>query len=312
MRRALFALLLVCPVAALGQTITFDSNTINIVQCNGVQNTDAGTSDNLNLGLTWTVQPTTSVTFSSGGSYKVYVANQQLTAGVSTTYPASVSCTTANSTTSPFLVQQVGNSTYDASTQTVSSVQEISMSSIVSALSTVGYSCAVTSATQTIYLCVQWFDSTGAVNGYALGNVTLSLSQPTAPTIGTVNPGDGSLYVDYSDSDSSVTNFKVRAVPTAGTDLTPIFSGESTSTSQIQVSGLTNGQEYQVQVYAFNAANNPSVASAAATGVPEPTDDFWTLYKLDGGKDSGGCSTAAGAVGIFGALSLLALRRRKP
>jgi hypothetical protein len=90
------------------------------------------------------------------------------------------------------------------------------------------------------------------------------------------------------------------------------YSSETTGSSGIKVSGLTNNQDYDVEVFGFNAANNPSPASAIVTGTPEPTSDFWTLYRADGGKESGGCNTAAGAVGLLGALSLLALGRRKP
>jgi hypothetical protein len=310
MRRAFLATLLALPAAALGQaavgTINFDRSTINIVQCNGVQNPDANTSDSLNLGLTWQVQLSSSVpTFTTLGSYKVFAANQQLAAGVSTSLP--ISCTDPNVASSTFTVAQVGNTSYAATSQSVTSAQLISMSSIVSA---VGYSCAVTSTTQTVYMCVQWYDATNTASGYAIGSVTLSLAQPAAPTITQVSGGDATLYVTASAGDSSTTHYKAKAWPVSAPDQVS-YSNETAGSSGIAVSGLTNNQTYDVEVFGFNAANNPSPASAVATGTPEPTADFWTLYKANGGQESGGCNTA-GAVGLLGALSLLALRRRKP
>jgi hypothetical protein len=106
---------------------------------------------------------------------------------------------------------------------------------------------------------------------------------------------------------SSDSTFEAKASNGAETH----FSDQESSCSDLRIGGLTNGVTYQVVAYGMNSANNPSPASAAADGTPVPTDDFWNHYKKDGGREQGGCSTGAGALGLLGALSLLALRRRK-
>jgi uncharacterized protein (TIGR03382 family) len=91
------------------------------------------------------------------------------------------------------------------------------------------------------------------------------------------------------------------------------YSPTASSCSDVTITGLTNGQPYDVVVYGIDANNNPGPASSAKTGTPVLTIDFWGSYQADGGREQGGCSTAGGAAGILGGLlSLLALRRRKP
>ena len=77
---------------------------------------------------------------------------------------------------------------------------------------------------------------------------------------------------------------------------------------------LVNGQTYLVQVQAIDKVGNAGACSNAVSGTPQVINDFWRLYKADGGKDLGGCGhTGSGAalLAFVGALVLLGLRRRK-
>jgi MYXO-CTERM domain-containing protein len=77
---------------------------------------------------------------------------------------------------------------------------------------------------------------------------------------------------------------------------------------------LINGQTYLVQVQAIDKVGNAGACSNTLSGTPQVINDFWRLYKADGGKDLGGCGHAGSSTAVFGlvgALVLLGFRRRK-
>jgi hypothetical protein len=309
MRRTLLALLLGLPGVAFGLTegeITLTSGAINIAQCAGAHNADLRLSsvEDLTLGFTWQVA-LGSNTFATGGTYEIYAAAHEILAGNGTT--VSTDCTVLNDSGAGDPPQRVGTYSFTADGVSMSTQRDISAQQIAEAAG-YGGSCAAASANRTIYLCVQWIDSSSGLSGFAKKTATLDLTVPEAPTNLAVTAGDGKLHV--SCSGGSGDSFYQAKAEAAGH--TTGFSSVNSSCSDLKISGLANGVGYTVTVYGLDSAYNPSAPSASETGTPVPTDDFWNRYKDAGGPDSGGCSSAAGAAGLLGALSLLALRRRKP
>src|SRR5262245_55784302 len=88
---------------------------------------------------------------------------------------------------------------------------------------------------------------------------------PSAPTIGTVTPGDGSASVAFTPGEAgsaTVSEFKVTCTPASGSAVTA-----TGSSSPISVTGLTNGTQYSCSVTATSSAGT-SAASASANVTP--------------------------------------------
>ncbi|HVO19786.1 MAG TPA: hypothetical protein VMU15_11055 [Anaeromyxobacter sp.] len=305
MRRALLVLLAL-PAPALAQTINLPTgvSTINIAQCTGTNTGQVPPlSDTMSMDLTWTVAAINSSTIATGDQFLLYATTTQPAAGQTINGTLQGSCT-QNSSLGTISVSPID--TLSATSTTLTSPENITMAAIAAGA---GISCTSGTST-TVYLCVQWVSSGNAVKGYATTSMAVDLTQPTAPTLSAASPGDGALHLSCSASGSGTT-FKGQAI--SETDSTEVhYSGQASSCSNVVISGLTNDQPYYVVVFGIDTNNNPSAASDQVTGTPVQTSDFWQQYQNDGGRERGGCSSAAGAAGILGALSLLALRRRKP
>ena len=61
-----------------------------------------------------------------------------------------------------------------------------------------GYDACNATSEKTIYLCIHWYDTSGARNGWAKGTVKLSFETPAAPVDVSVTPGDGALNVRWT------------------------------------------------------------------------------------------------------------------
>jgi hypothetical protein len=309
MRRALLVALagLALPASANAQTITTDSTTIAIAQCTGAASTDPPLSADLSLGLTWTVAAVSNSTVAQGDIYRLYAAGTQPAAGQTSNGTTGTSCT-LDVNGAGINSNQFGSDMTVTST-VVSGTQTFSMAEVASKA---GYDCT-TASSAPVYLCVQWLSSASAVKGYATATVTLDRTAPPAPTSVSTTPGDSVLHVGCSagSGSPSTSNFIAKATSVAN-PAEIHYSNKASSCSDVVLENLTNGQQYSVVVWGVSASNNPSAASEPATGAPVQTDDFWNRYRNAGGRDSGGCSTAAGAASLLSALGLLALRRRKP
>jgi MYXO-CTERM domain-containing protein len=312
MRRALIVALagLAIPASVLAQSagaisVPAGFTSINIAQCNGAQN--AILSDELTVDLSWTVNPGT-IPF-SGGTLNLYALKVQPGAGQTTTGTSTIStsCTTTVSGGAISPANPVPDSS--GTLNIVPTGQTMSDSfSLSQFVAKAGLDCTLGS-TSTVYLCIQWASSGNATAGFATAQVKLDTTAPAKPGKVSASSGDGTLHLSAS-VDSTATSCKAVATSTA--DSGTHTSGEDACDS-LTIKSLQNGVDYQVVVYAINAANNPSKPSDPVTATPFPTDDFWNLYKGDNGRESGGCSTAAGGAGLLlTLLGLLAVRRRKP
>jgi hypothetical protein len=129
---------------------------------------------------------------------------------------------------------------------------------------------------------------------------------PAAPVIDDVLSGDTSLSLAVSvDDDVSTLKIKVRgpgeAEFTGGRDV-------SGSVTNPKISGLNNGDTYDVITTAQDAAGNESGDSNMVSGTPIKTKGIFGVYRSAGGRDQG-CAVGAGASLL--ALGLVAWRLRR-
>jgi MYXO-CTERM domain-containing protein len=164
------------------------------------------------------------------------------------------------------------------------------------------------------YVCVRLLDSSGSTVATGTATLRFQLERPPPPVSLAVSAGENALHVRWAagtattgaaaDSDT----YKVFAA--AGG--TTVSSGGTTDTS-LRLGGLANGTTYDVWVVAYSEAGNASDASAQGAGTPAPVEDFYEVYRSDGGSEQRGCQS--GDAGILGALVALALAlrpRRRP
>jgi hypothetical protein len=96
--------------------------------------------------------------------------------------------------------------------------------------------------------------------------------------------------------------------PTAFQNLDPAYlcaDRVSSSENSIRITGLQNGIPYQVGVAAVDTSGNASPIQTAFVQWPVPTIDFYTKYRTEGGKSSGGYCAVAGRKARLGAISFL-------
>ena len=98
----------------------------------------------------------------------------------------------------------------------------------------------------------------------------------------------------------------------------------TTISGKMTITGLKNDVGYHVAVAAVDKWDNPGTLSAVACGTPQETDDFYRVYRRDGGTAGGGwcnvgsqgrrtgddASAAHGSAILVGLLALGAIARR--
>jgi hypothetical protein len=91
------------------------------------------------------------------------------------------------------------------------------------------------------------------------------------------------------------------------------------STGSFTITGLVNNVTYNVAVAAVDGFGNVGPPSPETCSKPEPVDDFWKIYRQDGGGAGGGfCSLetlgarvpSAAGLFLFGGTAVLVVRRR--
>jgi Fibronectin type III domain len=296
MAKRLLAILLLAPSLTLGQTTVTGVVTVgeNADQDKVVNQDECFNRKQDNLQVTWT--------FNTGGTgpFTLLGSDQQ-------------NCPQSSSTSGTITAKTVTMGT--SSTNNFADTQTVS----TRIAAVFGDNCPTTAAT--LFVCV-----VDSANNLLSGSILLDLAAPPAPTANPPTAGDGALNVSWSQGSGSVDGgtgatslFKVYCDESANlTDAGPIthkcadVSGQGTTDTRI--TGLKNGTEYGVEVTAVTQGGNESLHSNRVVGTPVLIDDFWRLYRQDGGREQGGC--AAGAGGLVALLALAPLawrwRRRRP
>jgi hypothetical protein len=293
-------LLFVAPSIALAQTTPTTGNGTVTVAENADQDKIISVAECLNqkqdnLQITWT--------FNSGGT-----APFTLLASDQTACPQSSS----NGTT---VTAHTVTMTSGVTTNNFSDTQTVA--NRIAAV--FGANCPTTATA--LFICV--LDS---ANNVITGSIPLDLAAPPAPVANTPTQGDTALNVSWSQGSGSVdggtgaaNSYRIFCEPSAnapdGGDITTRcadITGQGTTSTR--VTGLTNGTEYAVEVTAVTLSGNESPHSNRVFGTPIEIQDFWRLYKTDGGREQGGCAAGAGGLVALLALAPLAWRRwrRRP
>jgi hypothetical protein len=264
---------------------------VNIAECKGHNDQTGATlaADTLTLAWALTAVPV-STTF-----YKVYATTQ--------------ACPTPSSTPASGIVELTNGFQATNGAQTGTWPLAGSIDIRVDVLVPLGLgACA---ATSNVNLCVTVYDS-GQVTVQdvkAAAVLVVDHDVPAAPIDVSVSPGDSALNVSWAagaGGTAAASSFTATATAAGSSGSCSQTGGGSTS---CRIGGLVNGEVYSVVVVAYSDSENPSVESAAATGSPQPVDDFWRHYRAAGGREPGGC--AGGAAGAPALLALLALARRR-
>lgn len=174
------------------------------------------------------------------------------------------------------------------------------------------------SSSSALFVCV--FQAGTQTSPLATASVQLDLVAPAAPANVSVSPGDSSLNVSWqlgsgsadAGASGSANSFRVYYVPADGSsgERYSTFTGGATTSGR--VTGLTNGVTYNVTVTALTIGSNESARSSPPVpGTPVVINDFWRLYKNEGGQEQGGCATGAAGLAALAALAPLAWRRRR-
>ena len=301
MRALLLAVVLTAPALAAAQVAdgvlqpVAGDEFVNAAQCAGTDTTP--------VELVWNTHVNT--TFTAGGTYRLFASSKQpATSGTDANFCPETDGTDVSAA-------QVGTD-LDATAQSVTASMEFSPREMVQAA---GYDACDATSEKTIYLCIHWYDTSGARNGWAKGTVKLSFEAPAAPVDVSVTPGDGALNVRWTAGTGGAvdaTEYGVVATTTDARDPAGTHEFARTNDTSFRGRGLVNGVTYSVVVYAYSKAGNRSEASAAVSGTPQPVSDFWDQYRQSGGGEKGGCASgSAGALALLGTAALLALARRK-
>lgn len=191
-----------------------------------------------------------------------------------------------------------------------------------------GCNSAVSSAApRVVYLCVTTSNGTTTLDTGSFA-VNFALTDPTPPVLQEVQGGDRRLRAVWrkGNSNETIANYDVYVVPQdGGFDVDqPAISEYSSESNEVSVdltrtgagAALSNELEYDVAVRARDRFLNVSALSDKLAGRPVPVDDFYNLYRRNGGEaeGGGGCeSTPTGAwlvVAIAAAAAFLARRKK--
>jgi hypothetical protein len=292
-RLLLVALAIAPSLAAAQVTVTETSTTstgfINISECQN-QTLDG-------LTFTWTFPG-----FVAGGLYLLQASDTNL-------------CPVNSSTVTARTITIGSNIDGTAATGSFPLSSSVTVSTMLSQLSIL-----CNGPTTAVFFCVTLSSAPGATA--STGSIALDLASPPAPVVTSADPGDSALTVNWTQgsgstadagASGSVDSYTITAVnETDPTDTHTSDKISPGSTVSGRIAGLQNSVVYDVTVQAFSPGGNPSGPSNTIQGTPVPVNDFWRIYKGDGGRESGGC--AAGAAGMLALLAvplgLRAWRRR--
>jgi uncharacterized protein (TIGR03382 family) len=307
----LLATLLAAPLLASAQSsgqVLFANNRINP---NTVNATECNPANAATVLVRWTPMLLSGATSAPvGGTYIIYGSN---TAPLNGTQ-----CQTVDNLVSPNNIR--ANTILNTNSSATNAT--ITLSSLLAAS---GLSCA--NDGQTLYICVQGVQGGSNIpaTNFAIASatVTISTTVPNVPNIFLIKPGDRALNVYWDPGNvgtgtGTTLQVEIQVTPTLSTtgawDTRGTRSAGRFGASPARVEDLVNTVVYNVQARALTDAENASdfSPSGVTTGMPQAVNDFWDIYKAEGGRDTGGCGAGtAGPVGLGVLIATLALVRRR-
>jgi MYXO-CTERM domain-containing protein len=314
MRRALLFAAASIPVLALAVTATSGKllETTNYSTTNDLNYVNSAQCQSGNLNLEWSIQTKTGVTFNTGGLYRVFATDTLPATDATTNLPFCAE----SSTTSP---NTINAGPVGASVSATNVLVDATRSGN-EAVKAAGKSCNPSQDGATIWICAHWSDATSTRNGSAVGKFQLQFNAPDAAGNVNVSAGDTKLFVKWDPATTGAIladHYIAEAyLPPHSPTNTPPDPADATAgpvtAHSTTITGLTNGQTYDVYVVAYSIGGNPGPRSKVQQGTPQPSADFWDVYKSRGGVEEGGCQSGpAGALAMLGVALLLAFRRRK-
>jgi hypothetical protein len=177
-------------------------------------------------------------------------------------------------------------------------------------------STALTSGTLVVDSGVATAEDTGVDTGTTIENVDEAglLVETDSGTTESGNGGIASIPCQYLVA-QSCSSVSAAAYTNTGN---PTVTGETISTYVIK--GLTDGQTYDVVIAAVDGSGNVGPPSTCVDDYPAPVNDFFKIYRQDGGQAGGsfcaleavGAPAGAPIVGMaFGAMAFTMARRRR-
>ncbi|MFA6034369.1 MAG: MXAN_2562 family outer membrane beta-barrel protein, partial [Myxococcota bacterium] len=135
--------------------------------------------------------------------------------------------------------------------------------------------------------------------------LTFKVTPPGTPTIVSSSGGMTNIKIsanwakDSSDADKGGFVGQYRPVAADGTPMGDFKETSTYSSSNMQISGLINDQQYEVQIKQIDRARNRSYDwSASAFATPTLVYDYYEYYRSQGGGEEGGfCFIATAAYG---------------
>ena len=299
MLRRASLLLLLLPGFALAQTGTFGSVTAFVTTQGTTGQANRAECASTTSTATWNLTAASSgVTLTAGDQWRLFASSS--------------ACTTGTTLPSTFLTDVLATST----TQSVTGV-------FVQQMGTEGGATCTGANDQTINLCVYFKPGPSSVlqpQLVAQGTFNFQTAIPPAPNLNSSSPGDAQLSINVTTGTATSTETAVSGLTFTITCTPPAGGTASTASGNagnIECKGLTNGTAYTVTGVARSPAGNLGAVSAqlgpSDATTPLPFVDFWTVYKLSNGVETGGCGTGgAGTVApTLALLGLLLARRRR-
>lgn len=189
-----------------------------------------------------------------------------------------------------------------------------------------------TSAPQEVTLYFMFISgSGGTVVGHGVTwSTRYALMGPRPPTDISAGPGNTQVVLKWKPSnDAYLTGYRYYCDPLPGSETgsqgcsaTSLIPDEvpssghecgsisSSTATEGHVTGLANGHSYSIGIAGVDSVGNIGPLSGLVCGTPEPTEDFYQLYRDAGGTAGGGfCAIGHGSHRSLGAgaLALLSL-----
>jgi uncharacterized protein (TIGR03382 family) len=174
------------------------------------------------------------------------------------------------------------------------------------------------------FYCIQLSSNTtvSTTPVYEDVQINYAMAPPTAPGQLSVEQGDKHLkvYWQIGNSAENISNYDVHVLAPGDTlDLTKRAANTSALNADVEQTddgaALVNDTTYTLQVVANDVYGNVSGPSDPASGTPVEIYDFYELYRLQGGRATGGGGCSSAGAGTWIAVLALAVgfiaRRRK-